>query len=417
MERVAVISGARTPFVKAGGALKEYSFLDLGTKVVTAAIERAGVSPEKIDELLFSTVLLDPRMPNAARELVLRSDLPNSLNAHFISNNCISGLVATSIATDGIRSGRITSAVAGGSESMSRPSLTVHPKAEAFFIALSRARTFGEKLGLLKTFKPSFLLPVPPSPKEPSTGLTMGQHCEITAKEFSIAREDQDALAYASHQNATQAQKQGCLAEEIIPVGAVQQDTIIREDTTLEKLASLRPVFDRSGTGTITAGNASPLTDGASALVLMAESAAKAQGLEILGYIDAVEFSAIDPKDGLLMAPGLALPKLFAATGLQVADVDFFEVHEAFAAQVLSNLQVWENGWSAYPDIPTIGSIPRDRLNVNGGSIAIGHPFAATGGRLVLSLLNQLKRSNKNTGVISVCAAGAMACAMVLRRE
>lgn len=417
MNRVAVVGGCRTPFVKAGAEFKKLSFLDLGTHAVRGALEGANLKPEQIDELVFSTVLLDPRLPNAARELVLRSELPDTLPAHFISNNCISGLVAATFITDGIKTGRIRSGIAGGSESMSRPALTIHPKAEELFIALSRARSFGEKLSIVTQFRPKFLLPLPPSPKEPSTGLTMGQHCEITAKEFSIAREAQDDLAYRSHQNAAAARDSGYLSEEIKAVNGVEADTIIRKETTLEKLATLKPVFDRSGAGTLTAGNSSPLTDGASAVVLMAEAEARAAGAEILGFIDAVEFAAINPEAGLLMAPGLSLPRLLQKNNLTINDIDFFEIHEAFAAQVLANLAVWEQGWDRFPDMQPIGRIPVEKINVNGSSIAIGHPFAATGGRLILSLLKQLRRTNTNSGVISVCAAGAMGCALLLRRE
>jgi acetyl-CoA acetyltransferase family protein len=417
MTRVAVVGGARTPFVKAGGKLSSHSFLELGTAAVFGALKNAGVAGSAVDELVFSTVLLDPRMPNAARELVLRSDLPDTLSAHFISNNCISGLVAATFVRDGIISGRIKCGVAGGSESMSRPALSVHKKAEDIFLRLARARSMGQRLSLLAQLRPKYFLPQPPSPKEPSTGMTMGQHCEITAKEFGIKRDDQDAIALASHLNAAAAQDKGYLEAEIVECGGVSKDNIIRKDTSLEKLSGLKPVFDRSASGTLTAGNSSPLTDGASAVVLMSEEAARSSGANILGYIEDVSYAAINPDAGLLMAPGLALPDLMHRNNLTVDSVDYFEIHEAFAAQVLSNMQVWEAGWDRFPSMKPIGKIPTEKINVNGGSIAIGHPFAATGGRLIVSLLNQLQRSGKSTGVISVCAAGAMGCAMLLRRE
>lgn len=417
MTRVAVIGGARTPFVKAGGAFADKSFLDLGIHAVKNTVERVGLDPEVIDELIFGTVLLDPRYPNAARELVLRSDLPKSLSAHFISNNCISGLVAVNMITEGIKSGRIQTGVAGGSESMSNPSLTFKRKTEKIFLDLSRARSLGARLGLLAKLRPGLFLPVPPSPKEPSTGMTMGQHCEISTKEFSIGRVEQDELALRSHQNGSKAQEAGILAQEIAALGGVDQDNIIRSNTSLERLAKLRPVFDRSEKGTLTAGNSSPLTDGASAIYLMAEDEARVHGKEPIGFIEAVEFAAIDPSDGLLMAPGVALPRLLEKNGLNVSDVDYFEVHEAFAAQVLANREVWKNGWDKYPSIKAIGEIPEEKINVNGSSIAIGHPFAATGARLVLSAANQLQRSGKEVAVISVCAAGGMACAMLIRRS
>lgn len=415
--RVAIVGGCRTPFVKAAGVFGARSFLDLGVHAVTALVRRLGLEPQAIDELAFSTVLLDPRTPNAARELVLRAGLPHTLCAHFVSNNCISGLVAANMIAESIRAGRIKVGLAGGSESMSRPSLSLDPKGEALFLKLARARSIGEKLSILAAFRPRHLLPQPPSPKEPSTGLTMGQHCEITAKEFSIPREVQDKIALKSHQQAARAQKQGVFDEEIEPLDGQSKDNIVRADTTLEKLSTLKPVFDRGPQGTLTAGNSSPLTDGASAVCLMAEEEAKRQGKEILGFLEATEFAAIDPSDGLLMAPGIALPRLFARNNLSIAGVDIFEIHEAFAAQVAANMQVWERGWPKYPAVKPIGRIPEEKINVNGGSIAIGHPFAATGGRLIISTVNELKRRKAKTGVISVCAAGAMACAMLIRRE
>ncbi len=417
MERVAIIGGTRTPFVRAGGVFSDQSFLDLGTHAVKSLIAKLEIQPSAIEELIYGTVLLDPRMPNAARELVLRSGLPATIPAHFISNNCISGLVAINMIAEGIRSGRISCGVAGGSESMSRPSLSLHPKSEKFFLALARARTLTQKLKILAGFRPKYLLPQPPSPKEPSTGLTMGQHCEITAKEFAISREVQDRIALASHTNAAKAQSAGYLAEEITPLGKIDRDNLIRADTSLERLEKLAPVFDRSPQGTLTAGNSSALTDGASAVLLMSEKRARQEGREILGYLEMTQYAAIAPSDGLLMAPGLALPKLMQRSNLNVGEIDLFEIHEAFAAQVAANLAVWEQGWQKFPELKPIGKIPTEKINVNGGSIAIGHPFAATGGRLVVSLLNQLKRGNQRQGVISVCAAGAMACAMLLRRN
>ena len=417
MTRIAIVGGCRTPFVKAGGALGSKSFLDLGIHAVKALTDKLQLKSTEIGELAFGTVLLDPRVPNAARELVIRSGLSPRLPAHFVSNNCISGLVAANMIAEGIRAGRISCGLAGGSESMSRPALSFSPQAERFFLRLFGARSIGKKLSTLSSFKPGYILPQAPSPKEPSTGLTMGQHCELTAQEFGIARGEQDRVAYASHANAAKAQSAGLLAQEIVPIDGVDRDNIIRADTSIEKLAKLPPVFERSAKGTLTAGNSSPLTDGASVVCLMSEDQAKRQGRETLAFLEQVEFSAIAPSDGLLMAPALALPALLQRSNLSLDQIDFFEIHEAFAAQVLSNLMAWEQGWGKYPQLKPIGRIPPEKINVNGGSIAIGHPFAATGGRLILSLANQLKRSGAKTGVISVCAAGAMACAMLLRRD
>ena len=412
--RVAIVGGVRTPFVKAAGVFSRHSALDLGKHVVVGCVEKLGLDARSIDELYFGTVLLDPRIPNLAREIVLRSGLPKTISGQFIANNCITGLVAASAASDAIRSGRISCALVGGSESMSQPTLTFPRKGEAFFISLAKARTLGQKLSKLLSFRPGFLAPQAPSPKEPSTGLTMGQHCELMAQEFGISRAEQDDLALRSHRNAARAKEEGALSEQILPLGDVKDDNLVRRDTSLEKLASLPPVFDRSGRGTITAGNASALTDGASAVCLMSESAAREQGREILGYIDGIQFASIPPGDGLLMAPAVALPQLMTRLQWKVAEVDLFEVHEAFAAQVLCNMRVWRDGWSRYPHIPAVGEIPAEKLNVLGGSIALGHPFAATGGRLLVNACQALRRRGGRRCVISVCAAGGGGAAVAV---
>jgi acetyl-CoA acetyltransferase family protein len=412
--RIAIVGGARTAFVKAGGVFSRYSSLDLGKHVVVSCVERLGIDPSIIDELYFGTVLLDPRYPNLAREIVLRSGLPKTISGHFVSNNCITGLVAANVAKEAISSGRIKAAIIGGSESMSCPTLTFPRKGEDFFIRMSRVRSFKERLGLLMKFRPGFLAPQAPSPKEPSTGLTMGQHCELMAQEYGITRADQDAVALQSHQNAVTAREQGVLAGQISPFGGVSEDNLVRAETSLEKLAALPAVFDRSARGTISAGNSSALTDGASAVCLMAESFAREQGVPIIGYIESIDFAAVPPGDGLLMAPALALPRVMRRVGWDVASVDLFEIHEAFAAQVLCNLKAWEEGWKRYPAERPLGCLPRERVNVFGGSIALGHPFAATGGRLLLNACDALRVKGGKRAVISVCAAGGGAAAVAV---
>lgn len=412
--RIAIVGGVRTAFVKAGGVFSRYSSLDLGKHVVVSCVEKLGIDPSVIDELYFGTVLLDPRYPNLAREIVLRSGLPKTISGHFISNNCITGLVAANAAREAMLSGRIRAAIVGGSESMSCPTLTFPRKGEEFFIRMSRARSFGDRVRLLTKFRPGFVAPQAPSPKEPSTGLTMGQHCELMAQEYEVARSDQDALALQSHLNAVTAREQGVLAGQIVPFAGVSDDNLVRGDTSLEKLQTLPAVFDRSARGTITAGNASALTDGASAVCLMAEGFAREQGFPILGYIESIEFAAVPPGDGLLMAPALALPRVMRRLGWDLDSVDLFEIHEAFAAQVLCNLKAWEEGWSRYPGERPLGRIPRERINVCGGSIALGHPFAATGGRLLLNACNALSAKGGKRAVISVCAAGGGAAAAAI---
>ncbi len=415
--RVAIVGGVRTPFVKAAGLFARYSALDLGKHVVVSCIEKLSLDPSSIDELHFGTVLLDPRIPNLSREIILRSGLSKAVNGHFVSNNCITGLVAAAVAADGIAAGRIRAALAGGAESMSQPTLTFPRSGEEFFIALSRCRTLAQRLSVIRKFRPRFLAPQAPSPKEPSTGLTMGQHCEIMAQELSISRSEQDKIAFQSHARAAQAKEKGLINQQIVELGGVREDNLVRADTSLEKLASLAPVFDRSGKGSISAGNSSALTDGASVVCLMSEEQAKAQGRDILGFIDGFEFASVPPGDGLLMAPVLAVPRLLKRHRLAVGEIDLFEIHEAFAAQVLSTLSVWENGWRKYPGEVQIGVIPQEKMNVWGGSIALGHPFAATGGRLLLNACYALRERSQNRCVISVCAAGGGGAAVLVSRE
>ncbi len=412
--RVAIVGGVRTPFVKAAGVFSRLSSLDLAKHVVVGCVERVGVDPSLIDELFFGTVLLDPRYPNIAREVILRSGLPKSISGHCVSNNCITGLVAANTAREAILSGRIRAALVGGSESMSTPTLTFPRKGEDFFIRLSRARSLSDKLRLLAKFRPGFLVPQAPSPKEPSTGLTMGQHCELMAQEFGISRAEQDAVAYRSHQRACIGRDKGIAGKQILPVGEVKEDNLVRSDTSLEKLATLPAVFDRGPKGTISAGNASALTDGASAVCLMEESLAREQGLSVLGYIEHVECASVPPGDGLLMGPAVALPRLLQRCGWKVGDIDSFEIHEAFAAQVICNVRAWKEGWSRYPHISAIGDIPEEKINVFGGSIALGHPFAATGGRLLLNACHSLHETGGKRAVISVCAAGGGAAAVAV---
>ena len=400
-------------FVKAGTVFRNHSMQDLGAHVLKSLVSRYELDAERIDEFIFSTVLLDPRTPNWAREILFSAGLPKTVYAHSVSNNCISGLVAVTAAAERIALGRTSCAIAGGTESMSNPALLFSESASKIFLSLFRARSMGQRLALLAKFRPSHFKPNPPAPTEPSTGLTMGQHMEITAKRLGITREEQDEIAYKSHLNAHRATEEGHLASGIEPLAGVDKDTIVRADTSLEKLAKLKPVFDRSDNGTLTAGNSSPLTDGASAVLLMSEQRAKDEGREPLAFISGYQYSAIDPEDGLLMAPGVAVPKLLSKFNYGFDDFDLIEVHEAFGAQVAANIKAWEEGWQQ----DAVGQLDRDKLNTLGGSIAIGHPFAATGGRIIGTLAQELQRRFLKRGLISICAAGAMAGAMILERD
>lgn len=409
--RVAVVGGMRTPFVKAGTFFRDISQLKLSSLAVRGVLERFDLDPGIIDLLVWGRVLHDPFVSNLAREIVFELGLPPSIEAYLVSNNCITSLHAAVDVADYIRSGRAEVGIAGGVESMSDVPVLFGREASRIFLEAGMAKTSRDRIRTLLRLRPRHFRPVPLSFKEPSTGLTMGQHAELTAKEWKIGRAEQDEIALRSHHRAAAAAADGRLTAEIYPVAGIDCDTLVRADTTLEKMSRLKPVFDPAQ-GTITAANSSPLTDGAAVVLLMSEERARAEGYAPLAYIKAVEFAAIHPRDGLLMAPALAVPRLLRKTGLTLAEMDIVEVHEAFGAQVAFNLKAWEQGWKE----EAIGPIDPEKLNPLGSSIAVGHPFAATGARIMTTLAGEMARRNVRYGLISVCAAGAMACAMILER-
>jgi len=410
--RVAIVAGARTPFAKAGTKLKAHSALDLATRAVDGLLDRHDIDPAVIDEMVYGIVVLDPRRPQFAREVAFSSRLSSSTPASTVTDNCITGTTAMMAIADSIRAGRAEVGIAGGVESMSNPAVLFSPQASRVFVELSNAKTIKDRIETLSKLRPKDLVPNAPGVVEPSTGLSMGEHTEITVKAWQIGREAQDELALSSHKNAAAATEDGRLRAEIIPVDGLDHDTTIRAETSMEKLSQLRPVFDTSESGTLTAGNSSPLTDGAAAVVLMSEARARQEGREPLAFIRGYKKVAIDPSDGLLMGPGIAVPELLAEVGLTLDDMDLIEMHEAFAGQVLANIAAWEKGWKRDP----IGTVDRSKLNQLGSSIAIGHPFSATGVRIATTLANEMKRREARYGLISICAAGAMAQAMILER-
>ena len=410
--RVAVVGGARTPFARAGTVFRKYSALDLSVHSIDGLLEKQDLDPDSVDELVFGITVLDPRIPQFAREVAFSSALPSTVRALTVVDNCITATSAITSIYDSISSGRAEIGVAGGVESMSNPAVLFSRRASRVFLDAAAARTFGHRLRALARLRPRDFKPGTPGVQEPSTGLSMGEHTELTVKEWKISREEQDGIAFRSHMNAHRATQDGRLKAEIHPLDDIDHDLFIRPDTSMEKLAKLPPVFDRSPTGTLSAGNSSPLTDGAAAVLLMSEDRAQKENREPLAFIKAFEFAAIDPRDGLLMAPGVAVPRLLRKTGLTLADMDLIEMHEAFGGQVASNLRAWEQGWKE----PAIGSVDREKLNQLGSSIAIGHPFAATGARIVTTLANEMKRRDAKYGLVSICAAGAQASAMILER-
>ncbi len=424
LNRVAVVRGLRTPFVKAGTLFGQLTALELGRLVVQELVQRADLDPKEIDQCVFGQVIPNLTAPSIAREVVIAAGLPRTMDAHTVSRACATSIQAFTDAANAIALGQSEVAIAGGTESMSDPPLfTSRPLAHAL-AAASKGRSLPEKVKPFQRLKPKDLLPVPPAIAEYSTGMTMGESAEKMAKENGIGRREQDELALASHVNAARAWKEGKFDGEVMHVvvppayeQVAAKDNIVREDSTLEALANLRPVFDRKY-GTITAGNASPLTDGAAALILMSEAKAKALGYEPLGYLRAFAYAATDPADQLLQGPAYATPIALERAGMTLKDIDLFEMHEAFAAQVASNLQAFasaEFAKKAGRSAP-LGEVDRARLNVNGGSIALGHPIGATGARIITQGLNELKRRNKNTVLCTVCAAGGLGAAVVLER-
>ena len=410
--RIAVISGARTPFARAGAGLKRRSALELAVHAVNGALEMSGLDPASVDELQFGIVVVTPRIPQFSREVCFASRLPAGVRALTLVDNCITGISAVSALSDSILQGRAELGIAGGVESMSNPTVMFRQRASRIFVDMANARGLRERLALAAGLRPRDFVPEPPAIAEPSTGLTMGEHCELMVKEWEISRQTQDEIALRSHQRAHAATLDGRLRAEIHPLDGVDHDTLIRPDTSLERLAALKPIFDRSPSGTITAGSSSPLTDGAAAVVLASEARADREGLTPLAFIRDIEFAAIDPEDGLLMAPAVAVPRLLQRNKLKLDQMEIVEMHEAFAGQVACNLKAWAGGWQER----AIGEVDAEILNPMGSSIAVGHPFGATGIRIVLTLANELKRRNARYGLISVCGAGATAAAMILQR-
>lgn len=423
--KTAIVAGCRTPFLRSGTDFADLSALELGKVAVREALARSGLRGDEIDHLVYGTVVHDAHAPNLAREVGL-AVLPKMVPAVTVSRACSSANQAISDAAQLIESGQAQVVIAGGADSLSRVPITVSDRLSKALVEASRARSLSARLKPFRRLRPRDLIPVAPAIAEPTTGETMGEAAERMAKENGIRREDQDAWALRSHRLAAAGAADGRIPAEIAPVyvpprfeRVVAADNGIRTDTSLEALAALRPVFDREH-GSVTAGNASPLTDGASALVLMHEERARALGVEPLGFVRAWAWSAVDPGAQLLQGPAWAAPLALERAGLSMKDIGLMEMHEAFAAQVLSNLQALDSRAFARRELgrdEAVGHPDPERINVMGGSIAIGHPFGATGGRVTLTLLNEMARRDVQFGLVTVCAAGGLGFAMVLERR
>ncbi len=423
--RVAIVAGCRTPFARAGGVYRDLTAVDLGTVAVRELVERSEVDPGSIDTVVMGQVVPSVQAPNLAREVTLRAQLPKAVPAHTVNRACASASQAIAEVTSAILLGQAECGIAGGAESLSDVPILHSKRMARALVEAQRARSLGARLGIFARLRARDLVPQAPAIAEPSTGLTMGQSAEKMAKENGITRDEQDGIALASHRNAARAQEEGRLAPETCAVHVppayqtvLTADTQVRKDTSLDALAALPPAFDRRY-GTVTAGNSSPLTDGAAAVLLMSEERAKAEGREPLAFVRAWAVAAVDPGGQLLMGPAFAIPAALARAELALSDMDLVEMHEAFAAQVASNIQALESAAWARERLgrtAAVGQVDRERLNVNGGSIALGHPFGATGARITTTLASELKRRNARFGLLSLCAQGGMGFAMVLER-
>jgi acetyl-CoA acyltransferase len=423
--RVAVVAGCRSPFCKSGTELKDISAVDLAKHAVVELVHRANLSGKDVDEIYFGQVVPSALAPNIAREVSLLPQFPADIPAASVNRACASANAAIVLGHDQIVLGHADVVIAGGAESLSDIPILHSKRFSELLVSLSKAKTPAERLKLLSAFRPKDLIPVSPAIAEPSTGETMGQSAEKMAKINGITRAAQDEYALRSHRLAHAGTKDGRLLAEIAPIFVpgsgkpVERDNGVRPDSTLDQLAALKPVFDQKY-GTVTAANASPLTDGSAAVVLMSEDAARSLGYEPLAFIRSYAVAALDPGDQLLMGPAFAVPQALDRAGITFAELGLVEMHEAFASQVLSNIQAFESRQWAEERLgrpEPIGSVDWDTLNVMGGSIAIGHPFGATGARITLTLANEMKRRDVQLGLISVCAQGGMGFAMVLERS
>jgi acetyl-CoA acyltransferase len=419
---VAIVGGCRTPFAKAGTAFRDLGAVDLAKAAGRELLARTDVDPGIVDQVIFGQVVPSVLAPNVAREVSLLPQFPRTIPAHSLNRACASASQAIAEGHAQIALGHADVVIAGGTESLSDVPILHSRRFSALLVEASKAKSLGARLGVLARVRPRDLVPVTPAIAEPSTGLTMGQSAEKMAKENGISREAQDRFALRSHQLAAAGAADGRLAAEIAPVFVapafepVGTDNGVRSDSTLDQLAKLRPAFDRRY-GTVTAANASPLTDGAAAVLLMSDAAARAHGHTPLAYIRSYAVAAVDPGEQLLMGPAYAVPKALERAGITWKDLGVVEMHEAFAAQVLSNVQAFESGRWAEAHLgrsDPVGEVDWDVTNVMGGSIAIGHPFGATGARLTTTLVNEMRRRGAEFGLISICAQGGMGFAMVL---
>jgi acetyl-CoA C-acetyltransferase len=422
--RVAILGGARIPFARANSAYAEASNQDMLTAALAALVTRFDLKNQRLGEVAAGAVLKHSRDWNLARESTLSSGLHPTTPAYDLQRACGTSLSAIAQLGHRIALGEIDCAIGGGVDSASDVPLALSKGLRKVFLKAFRSKTAIERLKAWSEFRPAMLAPAPPSTGEPRTGMSMGQHCEEMAKEWKVSRQEQDELALASHKNAASAWKDGFFKDLVYEFSGLKSDNNIRADTSLEKLAQLKTAFDRSPAGTLTAGNSSPLTDGAAAVLLASEDWARSRGIPVQCFLTFHESAAVDftgmagPKEGMLMAPAYAVPRMLERAGLKLQDFDIYEIHEAFAAQVLCTLKAWESEEWCRNRLGrnALGAIDRARLNPKGSSVAVGHPFAATGARVVATLAKQLAERGSGRGLISICAAGGQGVTAILER-
>lgn len=418
---VAVVGGMRIPFCRSNSAYSGLSNQDMLTTALSGLVDKFNLQGEVIDETVAGAVITHSRDWNLARESVLSTGLSPLSPGLTMQQACGTSLQAALTSSAKIATGQIDCAIAAGTDTVSDVPIVFGRKFSRRLVQLGRARSVMDKLKMLKGFGPGELKPLPPSVNEPRTLLSMGQHCEMMAKEWGITREAQDELAAASHLNAAAAYDEGFFDDLITPCEKVLRDNNMRPDTSVEALAGLRQAYDKSEKGTLTAGNSTPLTDGASSVLLASEEWARDRGLPILAYLTHGQTSAVDfvGGEGLLMAPAVAVSKMLQRAGIKLQDFDFYEIHEAFAAQVLCTLAAWESEEYCKDRLglnEALGSIDRSKMNVKGSSLAVGHPFAATGARIVATLAKIIDQNQGGRGLISVCTAGGMGVTAILER-
>ena len=420
--KVAVVAGNRIPFARQDKTYRHASNSDMLTAALNGLVDRTGLGGQELGEVVAGAVLKHARDWNMVREVVLGSKLAPTTPAYDIQQACGTGLEAAILVANKIALGQIEAGIAGGVDTASDAPIAVNDRLRSILLDLNRAKTYPDRLRVLARVRPKDVVPETPRNAEPRTGTSMGDHAALTALEWGITREAQDELAYRSHINLAKSYDRGFQQDLITPYLGLEKDQNLRPDTSLEKLATLKTVYGKGETATMTAGNSTPLTDGASTVLLATDEWATKHSLRPLAYLTHSQTAAVDyvkGAEGLLMAPAYAVPRMLARAGLTLQDFDYYEIHEAFASQVLATLKAWEDPIFCKErlglDAP-LGEIDRDKLNVNGSSLAAGHPFAATGGRIVAALAKQLDENGGGRGLISICAAGGQGVVAILEK-